>query len=95
MNAAAPAVRNMYSTTWLDFDLPRSAFQRSPARSPSSDPDSHSDSRRASTAQHASAGKYLDLNVGGAWQLGPGWACRPSGDLEQFSAVDDLLGSHP
>jgi hypothetical protein len=81
VNAAAPAVRNNYSTTWLDYDI--SLGISFPGAFTNSDFDNHGDNASL-PVQHASAGNYTDLNVGGTLQLG-GLGVSATGDLEQFS----------
>ena len=81
VNAAAPAVRNAYSTTWVDYDI--SLGISFPGAFTHSDFDNHGDNASL-PAVHASAGNYTDLTVGGTLQLG-GLGVSATGELEQFS----------
>jgi hypothetical protein len=80
-NSAAPAVRNAYSTTWFDYDL--SAGISFPGAFTNTDFDNHGDNANL-PPNHASAGNFTDLTVGGTLQLG-GLGVSATGDLEQFS----------
>ena len=80
-NSAAPAVRNAYSSTWFDYDI--SAGISFPGAFTNTDFDNHGDNASL-PANHASAGNYTDLTVGGTVQLG-GLGVSATGDLEQFS----------
>jgi hypothetical protein len=81
VNSAAPAVRNAYSTTWFDYDI--SLGISFPGAFTSSDFDNHGDNASL-PPNHANAGNYTDLNVGGTLQFG-GLGLAAVGDLQQFS----------
>jgi hypothetical protein len=81
VNSAAPAVRDPYSTKWFDYDV--SAGISFPGAFTSSDFDNHGDTANL-PAQHASAGDFLDLNLGGKVQFG-GLGIALTGDLQQYS----------
>jgi hypothetical protein len=79
-NAAAPAVRQPYSTTWFDYDL--SAGLSLPGAFARTDFDNHGDF--ANLPNQPRAGDFLDLNVGTTLQFGP-LGVAGTGDLQQFT----------
>jgi hypothetical protein len=79
-NAAAPAVRQPYSTTWFDYDL--SAGISLPGAFARTDFDNHGDF--ANLPNQPRAGDFLDLNVGTTLQFGP-LGVAGTGDLQQFT----------
>ncbi len=88
VNPAAPAVRDAYSTPWLDFDL--SASVSLPGAFTRTDFDNHGDF--AALPDHARAADFVDLNVGGTVQLG-GFGVAATGDLQQFSITQSTPGA--
>jgi hypothetical protein len=81
VNSAAPAVRDPYSTTWFDYDL--SVGISFPGAFANTDFDNHGDNASL-PANHALAGNFLDLNLGGTLQFGA-LGVGATGDLQQFS----------
>lgn len=88
VNSAAPAVRYAYSTSWFDYDI--SLGVSFPGAFTTSDFDNHGDDPNL-PAQHASAGNFTDLNVGGTLQFG-GLGVAAVGDLQQFSLTTAAAG---
>jgi hypothetical protein len=79
VNAAAPAVRNPFSTSWFDYDV---TFGVSfPGAFTNSDFDNHGDDV---PPQHAHAGNFFDLNLGGKVQVGA-FGVAATGDLQQYT----------
>jgi len=87
-NTAAPAVRNPYSTTWLDYDV--SLGISFPGAFTNSDFDNHGDDAKL-PPQHASAGDFLDANFGVTVQFG-GLGIGATGDLQQYSLTTTAPG---
>jgi hypothetical protein len=87
VNSAAPAVRDPYSTTWLDYDL--SVGVSFPGAFSRTDFDNHGD---FASVAHARAGDFLELNLGGTLQLG-GFGVAATGDLQQFSLTTPAHGT--
>ncbi len=81
VNSAAPAVRDPYSTKWFDYDL--SIGISFPGAYAATDFDNHGDNASL-PANHALAGNFLDLNVGGTLQFG---------GLETLGATGDYAAS--
>ena len=69
-------MRDPYSTSWFDYDI--SVGISFPGAYANTDFDNHG------TQQHASAGNFTDLNVGGTFQFGA-LGVAATGDLQQFS----------
>jgi hypothetical protein len=88
VNAAAPAVRDPYSTTWFDYDL--SLGLSFPGAFVKTDFDNHGDQFTA--MPHANVGNFLDLNVGATLQFG-GLGVAATGDLQQFSITTAAPGT--
>lgn len=89
VNSAAPAVRDPYSTTWFDYDL--SVGISFPGAFSNTDFDNHGDNANL-PANHASAGDFTDLNLGGTLQFG-GLGIGATGDLQQFSLTSQSPAS--
>jgi hypothetical protein len=87
-NAAAPAVRQPYSTTWFDYDL--SAGLSLPGAFARTDFDNHGDF--ANLPNQPRAGDFLDLNVGATLQFGP-LGVAGTGDLQQFTLTTTSPGT--
>ncbi len=88
MNTAAPAVRNSYSATWFDNSV--SVGLAFPGAFTHSDFDNHGDDPSL-PAQHASAGDFLDLNLGCTLQFGA-LGVSATGDLQQYSLTSPTPG---
>jgi hypothetical protein len=88
VNTASPAVRNAYSSTWFDYDF--SLGVSFPGAFTNTDFDNHGDDARLPPA-HASAGNFLDANVGLTLQFG-GLGVGATGDLQQFSLTTPAPG---
>jgi hypothetical protein len=80
VNSASPAVRDPYSTTWFAYDV--SAGISFPGAFSNTDFDNHGDF--ANLPSHASAGNFLDVNVGATLQFG-GLGVAGTSDLQEFS----------
>lgn len=89
VNSAAPAVRDPYSTNWFDYDL--SVGLSFPGAFANTDFDNHGDNATL-PANHASAGNFLDLNLGATMQFG-GLGIAATGDLQQFSITSQSPSS--
>jgi hypothetical protein len=89
VNSAAPAVRDPFSTNWFDYDV--SAGVSFPGAFTSSDFDNHGDDANL-PAQHASAGNFLDVNLGGKLQLGL-LGVALTGDLQQYTLTTTAAGT--
>ncbi len=76
-------MRTPYSTTWFDYDL--GAGISFPGAFTNTDFDNHGDNASL-PPNHANAGGFTDLTVGGTLQLG-GLGVSATGDLEQFSVT--------
>jgi hypothetical protein len=80
VNAASPAVRDPYSAHWFDYDVSVGATLLGAFSG--TDFDNHGDF--ASLPNHALAGDFIDVNLGGTLKFGPtGFAT--TGDLQQYS----------
>jgi hypothetical protein len=90
VNTAAPAVRNPYSTDWFDYDY--TLGLSFPGAFTNSDFDNHGDDANL-PPQHASAGNFLDFNVGLTLQFG-GLGVGMTGDVQQYSLTTPAPG-HP
>jgi hypothetical protein len=88
VNSAAPAVRDPYSTNWFDYDV--SAGVSFPGAFTNSDFDNHGDANLP--GQHASAGNFLDVNLGGKLQFG-GLGVSLTGDLQQYTLTTTAQGT--
>ncbi len=88
VNAAAPAVRVPYSTTWFDYDL--SAGASLPGAFSRTDFDNHGDF--ANLPSHARAGDFVDLTVGGTLQFGRAGVAA-TGDLQEFTLTTSAPGA--
>jgi len=80
VNSAAPAVRDPYSTSWFDYDL--GIGISFPGAFTNTDFDNHGDNANL-PANHASAGDFTDLTLGGQFQFGA-FGVSVTGDLQQF-----------
>jgi len=80
VNSASPAVRDPYSTSWFDYDL--AVGISFPGAFTNTDFDNHGDNASL-PANHASAGDFLDLSLGGQFQFGA-FGVSATGDLQQF-----------
>jgi hypothetical protein len=80
VNSAAPAVRDPYSTSWFDYDL--GIGISFPGAFTNTDFDNHGDNANV-PANHASAGDFTDLTLGGQFQFGA-FGVSVTGDLQQF-----------
>lgn len=89
VNSAAPAVRDLYSTTWFDYDL--SVGISFPGAFANTDFDNHGDNANL-PANHARAGEFTDLNLGATMQFG-GFGVAATGDLQQFSLTSQSQAS--
>jgi hypothetical protein len=89
VNSAAPAVRDPYSTTWFDYDL--SVGISFPGAFSNTDFDNHGDNATL-PGNHASAGQFLDLNLGALLQFGE-LGFGATGDLQQFSLTSQSASS--
>jgi hypothetical protein len=89
VNSAAPAVRDPYSTTWFDYDL--SVGISFPGAFSNTDFDNHGDNATL-PSNHASAGNFLDLNLGALLQFGE-LGVGATGDLQQFSLTSQSPSS--
>jgi hypothetical protein len=87
VNAAAPAVRDPYSTKWLDYDVTLGASI--PGAFAQTDFDNHGDF--ANVPGHARAGDFLDVDFGAQLQLG-GFGASATGDLTQYSLSSPAQG---
>ncbi|MGH7272623.1 MAG: hypothetical protein ACREJ3_19510, partial [Polyangiaceae bacterium] len=76
VNAASPAVRDPYSTTWFDYDFSIGASL--PGAFSRTDFDNHGDFAGTSGTR---AGDFVDLNLGATLQLWP-LGVAATGDLE-------------
>jgi hypothetical protein len=88
-NTAAPAVRNPYSTSWFDYDFTLGISF--PGAFTNSDFDNHGDNANLPNP-HASAGNFLDANVGVMLQFG-GLGVGATGDLQQYSLTTTASGT--
>jgi hypothetical protein len=89
VNTASPAVRDPYSSTWFDWDITLGISF--PGAFTNSDFDNHGDGAHLPPG-HASAGNFLDLNVGGVLQFG-GLGVSATGDLQQYSLTTSTPGA--
>jgi hypothetical protein len=80
-NSAAPAVRDPFSTSWFDYDV--GVGISFPGAFASTDFDNHGDNASL-PPNHASAGGFTNLTVGGTVQLGY-LGVSATGDLQQFN----------
>ena len=87
-NAAAPAVRTLYSTTFVDWDL--SVGVSFPGAFTTTDFDNHGDDPNLPPS-HANTGNYADLNLGGTLQFGE-LGVAATGDLQQYSVSTSAPG---
>jgi hypothetical protein len=88
VNSAAPAVRDPFSTSWFDYDV--SAGISFPGAFTTTDFDNHGDDANL-PAQHASAGSFTDLTLGGKVELG-GLGVAATGELQQYSLTTPAPG---
>jgi hypothetical protein len=87
-NAAAPAVRTLYSTTWFDWDL--AVGISFPGAFTTTDFDNHGDDPNL-PPNHADTGNYTDLNLGTTVQVGD-LGVSAVGDLQQYSVTTTTSG---
>jgi hypothetical protein len=87
VNSAAPAVRDSYSTKWLDYDVTLGASI--PGAFTQTDFDNHGDFNNV--PGHARAGDFLDVDFGAQLQLG-GFGTSATGDLTQYTLSSPAQG---
>jgi hypothetical protein len=88
VNAAAPAVRTLYSTTWFDWDL--AVGISFPGAFTTTDFDNQGDNGNL-PSNRATVGSFTDLNLGATVQAGD-LGVSATGDLQQFSVTTAAPG---
>lgn len=88
VNAAAPAIRTLYSTSYFDWDL--AVGISFPGAFTNSDFDNHGDDPNL-PPNHANTGDYTDLTLGGTVQVGR-LGVSATGDLQQYSVTNNTAG---